>query len=114
VVHHGPPPAASPPPGQPERRVSPAPFKLIPGGSRPFDPEVTVPDLAKFLGVSQNYVRKDIRAGALPAVLELNGEYTITLPEVIAWLKAKGYRNLTKLAYLERVAARTAADRPAA
>jgi hypothetical protein len=101
----------------PERRT--APFDRVPGGTRPGDPRLTIEYLAPFLGVSENLIRRDIRGGKLHALININGTYSLTYPDVIAWLEHRRtrlglYSDLEKLDKLRRTYERIVAGQSAA
>jgi hypothetical protein len=80
--------------------------RIVPGGTRREDPRLTVKDLAEFIEVGENMVREACRTGKLRCIKKPNGEYSLTVPDVLAWLKAIAYQDADRLAYLERIAAR--------
>lgn len=80
---------------------------ILPGGNRRDDPRLTVEHLAEYIEVGQNFVREACRTQKLRCIKKPNGEYSITLPDVITWLHAISYADSERLAYLERLAARS-------
>jgi hypothetical protein len=96
-----------------------APFDRVPGGTRHGDPRLTIEYLAAFLGVSENLIRRDIRDGKLHALVNINGTYSLTYPDVIVWLGHRRtrlglYSDLEKLEKLRRTYERIVAGQSAA
>ncbi len=96
-----------------------APFDRVPGGTRHGDPRLTIEYLAGFLSVSENLIRRDIRDGKLHALVNINGTYALTYPDVIAWLEQRRtrlglYSDLEKLDRLRRTYERIVAGQSAA
>lgn len=96
------------------------PAEPIPGGTRrDIDPRLTVEALAVVLNVSENFIRRDIRSGKLPALVNVNGTYSLTYPGTITWLEHRRtrlglYSDLEKIDRLRRTYARILAGESAA
>lgn len=97
-------------------RVERRDYRRIPGGSRADDLPLTVSEFANWLGYPDRLIRRAIRRGELRAS-NLPGptgksNWRIELLDAVAWLKARKYTPVERIAILERVAIRQQRDLP--